>query len=58
MMIFPSQPIAADDVLDVLEASEHEAVTSGDLGSSAKTASLLSASLALGQMLRQEDREQ
>ena len=29
----------------------------GGLGSSARTASLLAASLALGQMLRQEDRE-
>ena len=54
---FSFQPIAPDDVLDVLEASEHEAVTSGDLGSSALTSSLLAASLALGQMLRQEDRE-
>ena len=44
-------------MLDVLEASEHEAVTSGDLGSSAQTASLLAASQALGHMLRQEDRE-
>ena len=32
-------------------------MTSGDLGSSAQTASLLAASKALGQMLRQEDRE-
>ena len=57
---FSLQPIAPDDVLDVLEVAQHSAVTTsggGGLGSSARTGSLLAASLALGQMLRQEDRE-
>ena len=44
-------------MLDVLDAAQHEAVTSGGLGPSAQTASLLAASKALGQMLAQEDRE-
>ena len=50
------QPINPDDLLDVLEAAEHEAVTSSGLGSSAQTGSMLAASKALGQMLEQEDR--